>query len=136
MNDEAKLVDKPASRSLRKGAKEMLRIGQKSLSYRKDLLDLEQAEELESRLASLNESIRDKSATTKQLEDKARAADEILQERGGDFYNQKSWVENVEMLLVAAIIVIGIRSFFIQPFIIPTNSMYPTYFGMQPYVYE
>ena len=39
-------------------------------------------------------------------------------------------------LLVAAIVVIGIRSFFIQPFIIPTNSMYPTYNGMQPHLYE
>jgi signal peptidase I len=40
------------------------------------------------------------------------------------------------MLLVAAIVVIGIRSFFVQPFIIPTNSMYPSFSGMQPHVYE
>ena len=40
------------------------------------------------------------------------------------------------MLLVAAIVVIGIRSFFLQPFIIPTNSMYPSFYGMQPHVYE
>ena len=40
------------------------------------------------------------------------------------------------MLLVAAIVIIGIRSFFLQPFIIPTNSMYPSFYGMQPHVYE
>ena len=40
------------------------------------------------------------------------------------------------MLLVAAIVILGIRSFFVQPFIIPTNSMYPSFFGMTPHVYE
>ena len=40
------------------------------------------------------------------------------------------------MLLVTAIVVIGIRSFFVQPFIIPTNSMYPSFSGMQPHVYD
>ena len=40
------------------------------------------------------------------------------------------------MLLVAAIVILGIRSFFVQPFIIPTNSMYPSFYGMTPYIYE
>ena len=38
--------------------------------------------------------------------------------------------------MVAAIVVIGIRSFFLQPFIIPTNSMYPSFYSMQPHLYE
>ena len=136
MDEETTEVDKPAKRSLRKGAKEILRFGQKSLAFRKDLLDPGRADGLESRLVVLNDTIRDKSSTANQLEEKARSVDEIMKEAGGDFYNKKSWVENVEMLLVAAIIVIGIRSFFIQPFIIPTNSMFPTYYGMKPHVYE
>jgi signal peptidase I len=37
----------------------------------------------------------------------------------------------VEFFLVAAIIVLGIRTFFLQPFKIPTNSMWPTYHGMK-----
>ena len=40
------------------------------------------------------------------------------------------------MLLVAAIVILGIRSFFVQPFIIPTNSMYPSFYGMTPHLYE
>ena len=67
------------------------------------------------------------------LEEKA-TLDIQLQKSGDYYYHKKSWVENIEMLLVAAIVVIGIRSFFVQPFIIPTNSMYPS--CMQPYVYE
>ncbi|HEY5080112.1 MAG TPA: signal peptidase I, partial [Opitutaceae bacterium] len=50
---------------------------------------------------------------------------------GGAVY-PKGWIaENVEFLLVAAIVVLGIRSYFVQPFKIPTNSMWPTYHGMK-----
>ena len=34
------------------------------------------------------------------------------------------------MVVVAAILALGVRAFFFQPFKIPTNSMYPTYNGM------
>ena len=37
----------------------------------------------------------------------------------------------MEFLLVAAIVVLGIRAYFVQPFKIPTNSMWPTYYGMK-----
>jgi signal peptidase I len=38
--------------------------------------------------------------------------------------------ENVEVLLVALAVAMGIRTFFIQPFKIPTGSMQPTLFGV------
>jgi signal peptidase I len=41
-----------------------------------------------------------------------------------------SLVENVEFFLVAAIVILGFRTYFVQPFKIPTNSMWPTYHGM------
>ena len=96
----------------------MLRVGQKALDYRRDLLEESQADELKKLLGELNKCIKDKHSTESDLDEKARNLDEVLTELGGDFYNKKSWLENAEMLLVAAIIVIGIRSFFIQPFII------------------
>jgi signal peptidase I len=43
------------------------------------------------------------------------------------------WRENVEVLLVAAIVAMAVRSFFIQPFKIPTGSMQPTLYGIYPY---
>ena len=128
--------DKPASRSLRKGAKEVLRYAQKTFLYRRDAMDEADAALIEERLSSLHEAVRDKTVGARELESKARAADDLLGEHAETFYRKKGWVENAEMLLVAAIVVLGIRSFFLQPFIIPTNSMYPTYYGMQPKAYE
>lgn len=38
--------------------------------------------------------------------------------------------ENIEMLFVVIAVMIGIRAYIVQPFKIPTNSMYPTLNGM------
>jgi signal peptidase I len=45
-------------------------------------------------------------------------------------------VDNVEFLLTAAIVILGIKVYFVQPFKIPTNSMWPSYYGMTPQVYQ
>ena len=60
----------------------------------------------------------------------------LLQQVGGTFYPKSAMVENVEFFLVAAIIVLGIRTYFVQPFKIPTNSMWPSYYGMTPQVFK
>ncbi len=45
-------------------------------------------------------------------------------------YPHAAWRENVEVLLVALAVAMGIRTFFVQPFKIPTGSMQPTLFGV------
>jgi signal peptidase I len=45
-------------------------------------------------------------------------------------YPNPAWRENVEVLLVALAVAMGIRTFFLQPFKIPTGSMQPTLFGV------
>ncbi len=45
-------------------------------------------------------------------------------------YPNAMWRENVEVLLVALAVAMGIRTFFVQPFKIPTGSMQPTLYGV------
>jgi signal peptidase I len=45
-------------------------------------------------------------------------------------YPNPGWRENVEVLLVAIAVAMGIRTFIAQPFKIPTGSMQPTLFGV------
>jgi signal peptidase I len=45
-------------------------------------------------------------------------------------YPYAAWRENIEVLLVALAVAMGIRTFFLQPFKIPTGSMQPTLYGV------
>jgi len=45
-------------------------------------------------------------------------------------YPHAAWRENVEVLLVAIAVAMAIRTFFLQPFKIPTGSMQPTLYGV------
>ena len=125
-----------ANRRERKGAKELLRIGHKAWLYRKDKLTAIEERALKIANSGLHDALKNKRTSADDLEKKARILDDALRNSGGLYYHKKSWVENVEMLLVAAIVILGIRSFFVQPFIIPTNSMYPSFYGMTPHIYE
>lgn len=45
-------------------------------------------------------------------------------------YPHALWRENVEVILVAVAVAMAIRTFFLQPFKIPTGSMQPTLYGV------
>ncbi len=128
--------ERKANRRERKGAKELLRIGLKAWLYKRDRLPPVEERALKIANDGLRSALKTKGISAEELEKKARILDEALRKSGGYYYHKKNWVENVEMLLVAAIVILGIRSFFVQPFIIPTNSMYPSFYGMTPHVYE
>ena len=64
----------------------------------------------------------------------ASRADELEQRIHGAQPAQKypAVRENIEVLLVAVIVAMAVRTFFIQPFKIPTGSMQPTLYGIYP----
>jgi signal peptidase I len=120
----------------KKSAKELLQAAQKIYNYRRDLLSEARLTELDQAVGEVDGLLRDKATEAGPLDAAMNRLDALLRKIGGKMYPKTFWNDNIEVALVAAIIVIGIRTFFFQPFIIPTNSMYPTYSGMNTVTYE
>lgn len=112
----------------------LLRMSHKVYAYRRDILSPNQRTSLCEQDAHLKSIL--KTHNESEIKKAYSALDQTLKTCGGKIYPVSFWSENIEMFLVAAILAIGIRTFFFQPFKIPTNSMYPTYAGMTPYVYS
>lgn len=129
------LFGKNPLKVLRKKARELLVAGRKVYAYRRDLWSDFDRSRCAALYASLTDSI-DADTALDVLQSRYDEYEHFLKNNGGAIYPVKSWFENAEILIVAAIVAIGIRTFFIQPFKIPTNSMWPTYAGMVPYVYD
>lgn len=113
----------------------MYQLARKVHAYRCDLIPPKDLFVLEDAIDRMRARLNDKAADFK-IEDSVRNdLEPILLRHGKHFYPRHFLAENAEMLLFAAILAIGIRSFFFQPFKIPTNSMYPSYNGMTAQVY-
>src|SRR5580765_2689208 len=104
---------------------------QKLLSHQRDILSPQAVEAIEAAIANLQKAIDDragKDALEKQMEALEDAANN--KKLGLKPYPNAVWRENVEVLLVALAVAMGIRTFILQPFKIPTGSMQPTLFGV------
>lgn len=98
------------------------------LCAQRDILSTPALQAMEESLAALQSALR--SGATKedllmQMENVEKVANKWLRP-----YPHAAWRENVEVLLVALAVAMGIRTFFLQPFKIPTGSMQPTLFGV------
>ena len=101
---------------------------QKLLDHQRDILSAQAVQAVESAIASCRQTVAeqlDKPALEKQMENLEKAANKWLKP-----YPNAAWRENVEVLLVALAVAMGIRTFFLQPFKIPTGSMQPTLYGV------
>lgn len=98
------------------------------LNAQRDLLPPQAIAAVQSKIDELNTIIASGADTGK-----IRIATEELQFAGEKWikaYPNPVWRENVEVLLVAIAVAMGIRTFFLQPFKIPTGSMQPTLYGI------
>jgi signal peptidase I len=98
------------------------------LCAQRDILSPPAVGAVEAALAGLQQSVRShssKDALLAQMENLEKIANKWLKP-----YPNANWRENVEVLLVALAVAMGIRTFFLQPFKIPTGSMQPTLFGV------
>ena len=101
---------------------------QRLLNAQRDLLSPQAITTVQGKIDELNTSI----ALGKNIGD-IRLKTEELQFAGEKWikpYPNPVWRENVEVLLVAIAVAMGIRTFFLQPFKIPTGSMQPTLYGV------
>lgn len=97
------------------------------LAAQRDLLSPQAIASVQDKLDELLAAIREghKGRINVKAEELQFAAEKWLKP-----YPNAAWRENVEVLLVALAVAMGIRTFFLQPFKIPTGSMQPTLFGV------
>src|SRR5256885_10386267 len=101
---------------------------QKILNHQRDIRSPQAVDAVETALAELRKTILEnpsQEALKKQMENLEKVANKWLKP-----YPNAAWRENIEVLLVALAVAMGIRTFFLQPFKIPTGSMQPTLFGV------
>ena len=122
-------------KKMRDTAANWLELADKVYDYRRDRLSESDLTALQQSSLTLRRQLREKSDASK-LKLSIEALEGVLRRTGGTHYPKSGIIENVEFFLVAAIVILGVRMYFVQPFKIPTNSMWPSYNGMTPEVFS
>lgn len=118
-----------------KRAKDLLSTAYKVYNYRCDVIDQADAKNLSAAIEAVETLADDGKLDTKEYIQRADELEKLMRKCGGTIYPLSTWADYTDMIVVAGILAIGIRSFFLQPFKIPTNSMYPSFYGMTSQVY-
>jgi signal peptidase I len=116
-------------KKLREAAARWLEQAAKVWHFRRDVLGAAEAQELNRCRDDLAAQLKSR-ADADRLKSSIGALETALRKSGGAIYPMNGLTENVEFFLVAAIVIFGIKTYFLKPMVIPTNSMWPTYYGL------
>src|SRR5437763_14184958 len=106
-----------------KHSKLLLRHAQKYLRYKRDILETATYDLIGADIRRLHAALRQRDR--KQIESRAEELDAKLHQLT-PVTRESHWRENCEVILVAIVVAIGSRSYFLQSCKIPTASIQPT----------
>ncbi|MCS7063613.1 MAG: signal peptidase I [Methylacidiphilales bacterium] len=120
-------------RSLRAHAIEYRRILKKMHTYRRDVLSPEKSKAVKESIEQLTIAIRSQNVSLLKnaIEQSLRVYDTTFTRSSWDWLK-----ENCEVFLVAGVLAFAIKAYFLQPFKIPTGSMWPTLSGIEIEAYD
>ena len=99
----------------------------KFIHYKRDILSEEKLNAIQEKQAEFQNRL--KTGTKEEVREQAKELQKVC-ERSLPMPSMPGLRENVEVFFVAIVIALGIRSYFLQPFKIPTGSMQPTLNGI------
>jgi signal peptidase I len=105
----------------------LAKAAQRLINYRKDIASLELVESVRSELGGLKTAL--KSRSKNEVEKAQKTLEKSLHRLDPPSPNAIIR-EYVELVLVVVVIAIGLRTYYLQPFKIPTGSMQPTLSGI------
>jgi signal peptidase I len=110
-----------------KHAKLLLRHARKFLHYRRDVLSEAELADFQNHIDKLHAAVGQRDERS--VREASEQLDALLVSKTPVNW-ETHWRENCEVILVAIIVAVGIRTYFLQPFKIPTGSMQPTLNGI------
>jgi len=113
-----------------KQGRQFAKDARKILDYKRDIWEADTVRDFEKEIRTMEAGCNQRDA--QQVEEAAKALNAhcvALLPKAED----AAWRENCEVFLVAIVVALAVRTFFLQPFTIPTGSMQPTLNGILGY---